>query len=163
MNSLSIEERRTAIEEWWGHAEEIPDLDDDLYREVMFEEGPGEIDNRRYDPLILHALRTQWKDVSNTYLSDKLRELGHKDKIDEPDPQLLACPCCSYKTLTRRGHYDICPVCFWEDDGSNNSSRYSSPNHMTLEDGRQNFVLFGACSPEHVHDVDPDGKRKYHM
>ena len=26
------------------------------------------------------------------------------------------CLCCGYQTLDTRGEYDICPVCFWEDD-----------------------------------------------
>lgn len=28
------------------------------------------------------------------------------------------CPCCGYYTFDERpsGSYDICPVCFWEDD-----------------------------------------------
>jgi hypothetical protein len=26
------------------------------------------------------------------------------------------CPCCGYHTLKAKGKYDICPVCFWEDD-----------------------------------------------
>ena len=29
----------------------------------------------------------------------------------------LPCPCCLLPTLTGRGVYDICPVCWWEDDG----------------------------------------------
>ena len=30
----------------------------------------------------------------------------------------FACPCCGHKTFTEKpnGTYDICPVCFWEDD-----------------------------------------------
>ncbi|MFG1660373.1 CPCC family cysteine-rich protein [Micromonospora chersina] len=28
-----------------------------------------------------------------------------------------ACPCCGYLTLDERGGSEICPVCFWEDDG----------------------------------------------
>jgi hypothetical protein len=27
------------------------------------------------------------------------------------------CPCCGYRTLSERGGYEICSVCFWEDDG----------------------------------------------
>lgn len=53
---------------------------------------------------------------------------------------LKECPCCQYKTLTERGQYEICPVCFWEDDGSNELTRYSSPNHMTLNEGREKFI-----------------------
>ncbi|WP_077847010.1 CPCC family cysteine-rich protein [Clostridium puniceum] len=25
---------------------------------------------------------------------------------------LFACSCCSYQTIKKRGHYEICPVCF---------------------------------------------------
>jgi Cysteine-rich CPCC len=27
------------------------------------------------------------------------------------------CPCCGFITLTERSADEICPVCFWEDDG----------------------------------------------
>ncbi|MEV0490026.1 CPCC family cysteine-rich protein [Streptomyces atratus] len=27
------------------------------------------------------------------------------------------CPCCGFVTLGERGNYEICSVCFWEDDG----------------------------------------------
>ncbi len=27
------------------------------------------------------------------------------------------CPCCKFKTLHERGGDEICPVCFWHDDG----------------------------------------------
>ncbi|HEY9293499.1 MAG TPA: CPCC family cysteine-rich protein [Microlunatus sp.] len=26
------------------------------------------------------------------------------------------CPCCGHRTLPAAGAYDLCPVCFWEDD-----------------------------------------------
>lgn len=28
-----------------------------------------------------------------------------------------SCPCCGYMTLSSRCQYDICAICFWEDDG----------------------------------------------
>ncbi|WP_350202279.1 CPCC family cysteine-rich protein, partial [Gracilimonas sp.] len=27
------------------------------------------------------------------------------------------CPCCHYVTLKERNIYEICPVCYWEDEG----------------------------------------------
>ncbi|MBW4608570.1 MAG: hypothetical protein KME22_15515 [Hassallia sp. WJT32-NPBG1] len=33
------------------------------------------------------------------------------------------CPCCGYKTLSERGGYEICPVCFWEDDGQDEEDK----------------------------------------
>lgn len=57
------------------------------------------------------------------------------------------CPCCNYKTLPKGeyGLYSICPICFWENDGTGNPEDYSSPNQMTLAQGRKNFLESGAC------------------
>ena len=72
---------------------------------------------------------------------------------------LHQCPCCDYFSLHTRGEYDICKVCFWEDDGIDvdEPDEYSGPNHMTLREGRQNFLQVGAChvsSLKHVMHVD---------
>nr|WTB36094.1 CPCC family cysteine-rich protein [Streptomyces sp. NBC_00830] len=37
--------------------------------------------------------------------------------IRDPADGPYARPCCRYVTLEQRGMYEICPVCFWEDDG----------------------------------------------
>lgn len=29
----------------------------------------------------------------------------------------VTCPCCGYPLLWERGMYEICPLCWWEDDG----------------------------------------------
>lgn len=78
----------------------------------------------------------------------------------------FTCPCCGYRTLNERGAYDICPVCFWEDDayivikdGAINGVRFdrdvsdeelldvpSGANHgLTLREGRDNYRRLGAC------------------
>ena len=78
----------------------------------------------------------------------------------------FACPCCGCVTLDERGTYDICPVCFWEDeayliiaDGEIKGVRVdnevsdedlldvpSGANHgLTLREGRENYRSFGAC------------------
>jgi hypothetical protein len=61
----------------------------------------------------------------------------------------LPCPCCRHLTLESRGDYDICPVCFWEDDGDwddpSNEVMLGGPNHMTLTEARVNYAEFGAC------------------
>ena len=60
---------------------------------------------------------------------------------------LSACPCCGHATLTERGACEICPVCFWEDDGQDNDDAdacRSGPNRVSLREGRVNFLRFGA-------------------
>lgn len=76
------------------------------------------------------------------------------------------CLCCGYLTLETRAEFDICPVCFWEDDvyititdneiitlyqdkdlNSDellNIFSYAN-NGLTLKEARQNFKDFGAC------------------
>lgn len=66
---------------------------------------------------------------------------------EDPTPR-EQCPCCDYISLAERGHYLICPVCFWEDDGQDldELDLVSGPNHgVTLREGRDNFKEFGAC------------------
>lgn len=38
---------------------------------------------------------------------------AHRKAEDGPH----RCPCCGFLTLDERGTFEICPVCFWEDDG----------------------------------------------
>nr|WP_253958047.1 CPCC family cysteine-rich protein [Metabacillus halosaccharovorans] len=57
------------------------------------------------------------------------------------------CPCCGYKTLDEEppNTYDICEICFWEDDGF----QYKYPdetgaNYVSFREAQQNFLKFGA-------------------
>ena len=74
---------------------------------------------------------------------------------------LCTCPCCDFRTLSTRGGYEICPVCQWEDDGGREPDRLSSPNHMTLREGRSNFARFGASSERATLHVPSDGNERY--
>ncbi len=61
------------------------------------------------------------------------------------------CPCCGYKTLTEPiGSYDICPICFWEDDSIQfeNPFMSSGANHVSLYEGQRNFEDFESCEKE---------------
>jgi|SRR5690606_3609804 len=61
----------------------------------------------------------------------------------------FACPCCRFLTLGERGGFQICPVCFWEDDGQGDHDAESvrgGPNGtLSLAEARRNFAAFGAC------------------
>lgn len=99
------------------------------------------------------------KEFDETY-KDELKELEQMEKSDEwkkvePRGNELQCPCCDYFTLAERGGYDICPICFWEDDGGDldNLDEHSGPNHITLREGRRNFEKFGACDSTMVKNV----------
>ena len=54
------------------------------------------------------------------------------------------CPCCGFLTLPERGGYDICPVCFWEDDGQDDHDAdevRGGPNYtLSLTETRANYA-----------------------
>lgn len=62
----------------------------------------------------------------------------------------FTCPCCGYKTLTESGCYDICPVCFWEDDPFqlNDPDSEGGANEISLKQAQKNFILFGTYDGE---------------
>jgi hypothetical protein len=69
----------------------------------------------------------------------------------------FACPCCRFLTLRERGGYEICPVCFWEDDGQDDHDAArvrGGPNGiLSLAQARLNFGIFGACEERHRKNV----------
>ena len=75
--------------------------------------------------------------------------------MTQMDNPLHQCPCCDYFTLEKRNDWEICLVCFWEDDGVDieNPDKFSAPNQMTLREGRQNFLKLGACEEEMLENV----------
>jgi len=92
---------------------------------------------------------------------EKMEKSGKWKRV-EPVGEELQCPCCDYFTLGERGGYEICPVCFWEDDGIDidDLDEHSAPNHLTLREGRQNFEKFGACDSAMVKNVVTVSDRK---
>lgn len=75
------------------------------------------------------------------------------------------CPCCGYGTLSEEppGTFEICPVCYWEDD----NVQYDDPNYeggangISLHKARENFKKFGAIDQDVVDRVRlPSDKEK---
>ncbi|MES2449520.1 MAG: CPCC family cysteine-rich protein [Pseudomonadota bacterium] len=68
-----------------------------------------------------------------------------------------ACPCCGYLTLNERGVYEICGVCFWEDDGqtaANVDEARGGPNGgLSLTMAQENYRAFGACERRYIVNV----------
>ncbi len=68
---------------------------------------------------------------------------------------LYTCPCCGFYTLPLQppNSFEICPVCFWEDDGL----QYADPNmedganKMSLNQAKANYKKYGAID-ESVKD-----------
>ena len=77
----------------------------------------------------------------------KMAEEGKKKDRSERHHEKYRCPCCGYFTLEEVGTYEICPVCFWEDDPSqeNDPEMEGGANELSLLESRKNFREFGAC------------------
>ncbi len=69
------------------------------------------------------------------------------------------CPCCKFRTLHSRGEYEICQVCFWEDDGQDEHDAdvvRGGPNHdLSLRQGQLNFASYGAVQERFRKFVRP--------
>ncbi len=78
---------------------------------------------------------------------------------DTPLGRRCACPCCGYLTLLRAPHgtYELCEVCFWEEDGIQlrDPDDAGSANHVSLNQARENFRRYGACERDCRHKVRP--------
>ena len=79
--------------------------------------------------------------------------------VSEPSQEGVSynCPCCGYNTLGERGGYEICQVCFWEDDGQDDQDAdvvRGGPNDaLSLSQARTNFQSFGACEERFIKNV----------
>jgi hypothetical protein len=59
--------------------------------------------------------------------------------------------------LPERGGFEICQVCFWEDDGQDDADADNvhggSNGLLSLTQARQNYREFGACDPQKLKYV----------
>ena len=76
------------------------------------------------------------------------------------------CPCCGYDTLSEPagGSFEICPVCFWEDDRQQlkDPSMTGGANGISLEEARENYRRFGVSREDLAPYVRPPKKSEQH-
>lgn len=88
------------------------------------------------------------KFVIDKYIKNKNVECIFDDKevLYRKSP-MLPCRCCGYLTISMRGYFEICPVCYWEDD----EEQFDDPdyaggaNGISLKQAKNNYAGFGAC------------------
>ena len=70
---------------------------------------------------------------------------------------LYKCECCGYFTLPEKsaGNYNICPVCFWEDDivQLEDPNYQGGANEESLNQARKNYYIFKASSKRFIGNV----------
>ena len=77
-----------------------------------------------------------------------MREKGKNGKY--------VCPCCGYATLDEVDAYEICKICFWEEDDQDDPKAdecWGGPNKVSLTDGRKNLIHIGASDPKDIEHV----------
>ncbi|MBP5060814.1 hypothetical protein HUT27_01160 [Pseudomonas chlororaphis] len=144
LGSLDHDARESYMLNWWKIDEsdfEFSLLSKEMQNLLLLnDDPPSDVQNQMYDELIMIALSSAYKGVTNTYLSETMSKMGLGDyEIHGDIEKLEVCPCCGYRTLSSRANYDICGLCNWEDDGTIAQETYSGPNHMPLREGKEKF------------------------
>ena len=113
---------------------------------------------------MLQTLWTRLRDAlgaqSKTHIvhpDNPVTELAFLNPWDTQVHGKYFCDCCGYNTLDSKWEFEICPVCFWED----NVHAYEepdvihyNPNHSTsLMRARHNYARIGCYHPDYAHDV----------
>ncbi len=84
------------------------------------------------------------------------------DKLRENKTTKRRCACCGYYTLEEpEGGHEICPVCFWEDDRTqNNDPEFDGgANKVCLREAQENYEEIGACTESALPFVrEPDAE-----
>lgn len=152
LRNLTIEERsnqlETMIDEVWDSEEEWKNLPHDVIQEFHGDKIIFPFDAERYDYPLLIWLKFELRAVSNQYL---VKKLNIKNIMIGEPVTMESCPCCGRKTITERNEYEICRVCWWEDNGQDNrnSDIVSGPNgNISLTRARFNFIKTGIFDPE---------------
>jgi hypothetical protein len=81
------------------------------------------------------------------------------------NPKRYTCPCCGYQTFDEPpGSFDICPICFWEDDNVQLLDPWyaGGANVPSLVEAQENFQECGASDErlvDLVRGIQPDDRR----
>lgn len=145
---------------------DVVHISDNKRKQIMLEILPDDTaldyNSPDYNKEVQQFLKLRYNGVKNEYLEKELEKVYHKKiRVEGTPTTLFPCPCCDYKSLTDRGEYSICKVCFWEDDGNTNLQKYSSVNKMTLMEAKRNFLTIGAIDEQFLKFIEPEGKQMY--
>ncbi|MDQ0781264.1 CPCC family cysteine-rich protein [Chryseobacterium sp. W4I1] len=136
----------------------------DEYSKMTIEEREKMIDEEDFNREdLFEYIKDRYIGIKLSYIEEKVKNLYQLSiNVNGNPKELYICSCCNYKTIRERGNYEICRVCFWEDDGGNDESKYSHVNHMTLKEAKDNFKTKGAILENFLKFVDTEGGLKYY-
>ena len=98
-------------------------------------------------------------DSAALWVDDYVDRLDRLSVVRGAEGGPYPCPCCGNVTLPERGGFDICPVCFWEDDGQDDQDAdivRGGPNGtLALSAARKNYAAIGAAEQRVLPFVRP--------
>jgi hypothetical protein len=156
LQKLADDEREEQLfvmtREDWSECPGWNTLDSSVRSEFEDGELRSPYSSHKYDAVLLLWLRSRYAGATSEYIKDRLREIGVDATEVAGEPMsLVACPCCGFASLGGRGDYEICDVCWWEDDGQDNEDAdvvMGGPNyHLSLTQARANFLVHGISDP----------------
>lgn len=151
MRSFTSSEREEELSELmlcnWSSTDGWDLLSEELKIEFSNGKFKDDYSSNRYDEILLFKIKDKIKGVTNDYIKEYINI-----KIITGAPfQLETCPCCGYRTLEARYAFEICTVCWWEDDGQDNDNSdiiWTGANDVTLTNARFNFIVYRIYNPE---------------
>lgn len=171
LKGLTFDERDTQIyvmsAEDWSGIEGWNELLLEIRNELCSEDFQYDANDTRYDCLLLLWIKDDLRAATNDFIIGKLSRLNISVTGLIGDPiELYPCPCCGYRTLDEPSVFDICTVCWWEDDGQDNEDADDAsggPNYgISLTKARYNFLANGIYDPKRTDLVEKQNpKEKY--
>lgn len=159
-----------AVSDWDAETEQLLAPIAERVREIaQLDEEVVDVDAGQWIPALRRSLFWDYSTGTDKYLQTELRDAGYLGcVVGESGLQLEACPCCGLKSISDRGAYEICQVCWWEDDGQDNQDadkfRGGPNHHQSLTTARANFLRCGLYDPDRM-DLTPhaESKEKYEI
>lgn len=156
LKNLTLDERADILEEMyledWSETPGWRTIPKKVRLEFQGEKLSQEASSEIYDSALMLYLKDKLRAVSNSYLITDLAKIGITvAEIIGGPIELYPCPCCGSRTLDELASYDICRVCWWEDDGQDNhnaDTAYGGPNYgISLTQARYNYLTQGIYDP----------------
>ncbi len=152
IENFSVETREgelyTVFSSDWSSVKGFDELSENIKDLIDKKEFPNDFEDKQYDEILFFKLRDDFKGITNDFLS-KYTGLEITEGLHT---KLETCPCCGFKTIEKRFEFEICLVCWWEDDGQDNETAdgYGSGANggITLTQGRYNFLKYGIYDNE---------------
>lgn len=145
---MSLQDRENILLDVYSDNDEYLSIKDSLSPEYNIE--------------IVNYLIENFRGLLSDYLEKKLTKFfACEVVVIGNEEELFRCPCCEYRTLETIGQYLICKVCFWENDGIIDDNEYSSVNHMSLKEAKENFMLEGVIDNKFKKFIASDVKERY--